>query len=36
MSVLILKPRLRARLKKPLAKFDVGIENETAIERERA
>jgi hypothetical protein len=35
MSVSISEPRLRARLKKPSVEFDVDIENEAAIERER-
>jgi hypothetical protein len=35
MSVSISEPRSRARLKKPSVKFDVGIENEIAIEKER-
>jgi hypothetical protein len=36
MSVLISEPRSRARLKKSLAEFDVGIKNKVAIERESA
>jgi hypothetical protein len=36
MSVLISEPRSRARLKKPLAKFNVGIKNRAQIKRKRA